>query len=92
MTIENLHDLVIGELGCKYVLGEKVFAAKNFTVYIATPIESKMAYNRFILIKHLSNEEPSVHVWDKKVCVDATKIHIAKELTEAIQSGFVNEE
>ncbi len=51
-----------------------------------------MIYNRFILIKHLSNEEPSVHVWDKKICVDATKIHIAKEVTEAIQSGFVNKE
>ncbi|QUG83560.1 hypothetical protein [Bacillus nitratireducens] len=92
MTIESLNDLVVGELGCKYVLGEKVFEAKNFTVYIATSIESEMAYNRFILIKHLSNEKPSVHVWDKKVCVDATKIHIAKEVTEAIQSGFVNEE
>ncbi|WP_377866114.1 hypothetical protein [Bacillus sp. R86525] len=92
MTIESLNDLVVGELGCKYVLGEKVFEAKNFTVYIATPIENKMTYNRFILIKHLSNEEPSVHVGDKKICVDATKIHIAKELTEAIQSGFVNKE
>jgi hypothetical protein len=92
MTIENLNDLVVGELRCKYVLEEKVFEAKNFTVYIATPIGSKMAYNRFILIKHLSNEEPSVHVWEKKTCVDATKIDIAKEVTEAIQSGFVNKE
>ncbi|EJR55859.1 hypothetical protein IIM_00951 [Bacillus cereus VD107] len=92
MTIENLNDLVVGELGCKYVLEEKVFEAKNFTVYIATPIENKMAYNRFILIKHLSNEEPSVHIWAKKICVEATKMDIAKELTEAIQSGFVNKD
>ncbi|WP_439875709.1 hypothetical protein ACSLGG_09225 [Bacillus mycoides] len=92
MTIENLKDLVVGELGCKYIFEEKVFEAKNFTVYIATQIEDKMVYNRFILIKHLSNEEPSIHIWDKKICVDATKMDIAKELTEAIQSGFVNED
>ncbi|CAH2465465.1 MULTISPECIES: hypothetical protein [Bacillus] len=92
MTIENLNDLVVAELGCKYVLEEKVFEAKNFTVYIATSIENKMTYNRFILIKHLSNEVPSVHVWDKKICVDDTKIDIATEVTEAIQSGFVNKE
>ncbi len=69
-----------------------MFEARSFTVYIATPIENKRAYNRFILIKHLSNEEPSVHIWAKKICVEATKMDIAKELTEAIQSGFVNED
>ncbi|MBJ8103084.1 MULTISPECIES: hypothetical protein [Bacillus cereus group] len=92
MTIENLNDLVVGELGCKYVLGEKVFEAKNFTVYIATPIESKMAYSQLILMKHLSNKKSSVHIWYKKLCMEATTMEIAKEVTDAIQSGFVNEE
>ncbi|WP_395940393.1 hypothetical protein [Bacillus cereus] len=44
------------------------------------------------LIKHLCNEKPSVHIWHKKISTDATKLDITKEVTEAIQSGFVNEE
>ncbi|EJQ52476.1 hypothetical protein IEQ_01519 [Bacillus cereus BAG6X1-2] len=92
MTIESLNELVVDELGCKYVLGEKVFEARNFTVYIATPIESKMAYSRLILMKHLSNKKKSVHIWYKKLCMEATTMEVAKEVTEAIQSGFVNKE
>ncbi|MDQ4484579.1 MULTISPECIES: hypothetical protein [Bacillus cereus group] len=92
MNIENLHDLLVHELGCKYILGEKVFEAKNFTVYIATYRENKLTYNQLILIKHLCNEKPSVHIWHKKISMEATELEITKEVTEAIQSGFVNKE
>ncbi|TKH19338.1 hypothetical protein FC699_24215 [Bacillus wiedmannii] len=87
MNIENLHDL-----GCKYILREKVFEAKNFTVYIATHRENKLTYNQLVLVKHLCNEKPSVHIWDKKISTEATELEITEEVTEAIQSGFVNEE
>ncbi|MBE7094850.1 hypothetical protein [Bacillus cereus] len=87
MNIENLYDL-----GCKYILREKVFEAKNFTVYTATHRENKLAYNQLVLIKHLCNEKPSVHIWHKKICKEATEFEIAKEVTEAIQSGFINKE
>lgn len=92
MTIESLNDLVVDKSGYKYVLGEKVFEVRNFTVYIATPIGSEMAYSRLILMKHLSNKKSSVHIWYKKLCMEATTVEIAKEVTEAIQSGFVNKE
>lgn len=38
MNIENLHDLLVHELGCKYILGEKVFEAK-ISQSISLPIE-----------------------------------------------------
>nr|EEK68246.1 hypothetical protein bcere0006_16240 [Bacillus wiedmannii] len=79
-------------MGCKYIFGEKVFEAKNFTVYIATHRENKLTYNQLVLIKHLCNEKPSVHIWDKKISTEATELEITEEVTEAIQSGFVNEE
>ena len=56
MTIENLKDIVTRQLESKYILEEKVFEAKNFTVYIATQIENNLAYNQLVLIKHLCNE------------------------------------
>ncbi|HDR7794679.1 TPA: hypothetical protein QCY19_004729 [Bacillus luti] len=80
MTIENWES--------KYVLKEKVFEAKNFTIYIATHIENDLLYNRFILIKHLYNEKSSVHIWHRKISREATEFEIAKEVTVAIQSGF----
>ncbi|WP_237981429.1 hypothetical protein [Bacillus thuringiensis] len=92
MNIENLHDLLVHELGCKYILGEKVFEAKNFTVYIATHRENRLAYNQLVLIKHLYNEKPSVHIWRKKISMEATELEITKEVAEAIQSGFVKKE
>ncbi|KPU50869.1 MULTISPECIES: hypothetical protein [Bacillus] len=92
MNIENLHDLLRHKLGCKYIFGEKVFEAKNFTVYIATHRENKLTYNQLVLIKHLCNEKPSVHIWDKKISTEATELEITEEVTEAIQSGFLNEE
>lgn len=60
MIIENLKDIVVKELANKYILQEKVFEAKNFTVYIATHRENKLTYNQLVLIKHLCNEKPSV--------------------------------
>lgn len=36
MLIENLKDIVAKELDSQYTLQEKIFEAKNFTVYIAT--------------------------------------------------------
>lgn len=92
MNIENLHDLLVHELGYKYILGEKIFEAKNFTVYIATYRENKLTYNQLVSIKHLCNEKPSVHIWHKKIRTEATELEITEEVTEAIQSGFVNEE
>ncbi|HDR4604830.1 MULTISPECIES: hypothetical protein [Bacillus] len=92
MNIENLHDLLVHELGCKYTLQEKVFEAKNFTVYIATHRENSLAYNVLVLIKHLYNENPFVHIWHKKISMEATELEITKEVTEAIQFGFVNKE
>ncbi|PDZ06038.1 hypothetical protein COE20_00930 [Bacillus cereus] len=92
MIIENLNDIVVKELDRQYTLQEKVFEAKNFTVYIATHRENTLTYNSLVLIKHLSNEKPSVHIWHKKISTDATKLDITKEVTEAIQSGFINEE
>ncbi len=80
MTIENWES--------KYVLKEKVFEAKNFTIYIATHIENDLLYNRLILIKHLYNEKSSVHIWHRKISREATEFEIAKEVTVAIQSGF----
>ncbi|BCB36850.1 hypothetical protein BCJMU51_1729 [Bacillus cereus] len=92
MTIENLKDIVVRRLESKYTLQEKVFEAKNFTVYIATHRENSLAYNVLVLIKHLYNENPPVHIWHKKISMEATELEITKEVTEAIQSGFVNKE
>ncbi|ALL23323.1 hypothetical protein ABEX41_11250 [Bacillus tropicus] len=92
MAIENLKDIVTRQLESKYILGEKVFEAKNFTVYIATHRENSLASNLLVLIRHLYNENPSVHIWHKKISMEATELEITKEVTEAIQSGFVNEE
>ncbi|KXY31647.1 hypothetical protein [Bacillus sp. FSL K6-0067] len=92
MLIENLKDIVAKELDSQYTLQEKVFEAKNFTVYIATHRENSLAYNLLVLIRHLYNENPSVHIWYKKISMEATELEITKEVTEAIQSGFVNEE
>ncbi|ANN31924.1 MULTISPECIES: hypothetical protein [Bacillus] len=92
MTIENLKDIVTRQLESKYILEEKVFEAKNFTVYIATKIENNLAYNQLVLIKHLCNEKPSIHIWHKKISMEATKLEITKEVTEAIQAGFKNED
>ncbi|WHY30874.1 hypothetical protein [Bacillus wiedmannii] len=92
MTIENLKEVVVKELENQYTLQEKVFEAKNFTVYIATHRENKLAYNQLLLIKHLYNEKPSVHIWYKEISTAATELEIAKEVTEAIQSGFINED
>ena len=92
MIIENLNDIVAKELVSQYTLQEKVFEAKNFTIYIATHRENKLTYNQLVLIKHLCNEKPSVHIWDKKISTEATELEITEEVTEAIQSGFVNEE
>ncbi|MDA1654664.1 hypothetical protein [Bacillus cereus group sp. TH150LC] len=92
MAIENLKDIVTRQLESKYILGEKVFEAKKFTVYIATHRENSLASNLLVLIRHLYNENPSVHIWHKKISMEATELEITKEVTEAIQSGFVNEE
>ncbi|GAB6455034.1 hypothetical protein bcgnr5390_57260 [Bacillus luti] len=92
MTIENLQDIVVRQLESKYTLQEKVFEAKNFTVYIATHRESKLTYNQLVLIKHFYNEMSSVHIWHKQISTEATETEIAKEVTEAIQTGFKNEE
>ncbi|EEL01089.1 hypothetical protein bcere0013_16780 [Bacillus cereus BDRD-ST26] len=92
MLIKNLNDIVTKEWDNQYTLQEKIFEAKNFTVYIATHRENKLAYNQLVLIKHFCNEKPSVHIWHKKISTDATKLDITKEVTEAIQTGFVNEE
>jgi len=52
MIIEDLKDIVAKELDNQYTLQEKIFEAKNFTVYIATHRENKLAYNQLVLIKH----------------------------------------
>lgn len=85
MTIENLKDIVTRQLESKYILEEKVFEAKNFTVYISTQIENNLAYNQLVLIKHLCNEKPSIHIWHKKISMEATELEITKEVMEAIQ-------
>ena len=88
MTIENLKDIVVRQLESKYTLQEKVFEAKNFTVYIATHIENNIVYNRLLLLlKHFYNKNPSV-----QISTEATELEITKEVTEAIQSGFINED
>ncbi|AOM10478.1 hypothetical protein IBT50_01720 [Bacillus sp. S70] len=92
MTIENLKDIVTRQLESKYILEEKVFEAKNFTVYISTQIENNLAYNQLVLIKHLCNEKPSIHIWHKKISMEATELEITKEVMEAIQAGFKKEE
>ena len=92
MIIESLKDIVVKELDSKYTLQEKVFEAKTFTVYIATHRENKLTYNQLVLIKHLYNEKPSVHIWHKKISMTATELEITKEVTEAIQAGFKKKE
>lgn len=92
MTIENLKDIVVRRLESKYTLQEKVFEAKNFTVYIATHRENKLTYNQLVLIKHFYKEKPSVHIWHKQISTEATEMEIAKEVTEAIQTGFKKQE
>lgn len=67
----------------QYTLQEKVFEAKNFTVYIATHRENSLAYNQLVLIKHLYNEKPSVHIWRKKISMETTELEITKEVIEA---------
>ncbi|AHA10257.1 hypothetical protein M2246_003336 [Bacillus sp. LEw-kw-24] len=57
-----------------------------------TPVDNKIEYERFILLKHLSNEESSVHIWETCICKKATKMAIAKEVTEAIQSDFIKKD
>lgn len=91
MAIESLKDIVTRQLESKYILGEKVFEAK-ISQSISRPIENSLAYNLLVLIRHLYNENPSVHIWRKKISMEATELEITKEVTEAIQSGFVNEE
>ena len=91
MLIEDLKDIVAKDLDNQYTLQEKVFEAK-ISQSISLPIENKLAYNQLVLIKHFCNEKPSVHIWHKKISTDATKLDITKEVTEAIQTGFVNEE
>ncbi|CAM3840373.1 MULTISPECIES: hypothetical protein [Bacillus] len=92
MIIENLNDIVAKELDSEYTLQEKIFEAKNFTVYIVIRREHTLTYNQLVLLKHLCNEKPSVHIWHKKISTEATELEITKEVTEAIQYGFVNEE
>ncbi|HDX9628064.1 TPA: hypothetical protein ROY30_001713 [Bacillus cereus] len=92
MIIENLNDIVAKELDSEYTLQEKIFEAKNFTVYIAIHRENKFTYNQLVLIKHLYNEKPSVHIWHKKISMTATELEITKEATEAIQAGFKKKE
>ncbi|MGN5648576.1 hypothetical protein [Bacillus sp. Brlt_9] len=92
MIIENLNDIVAKELDSQYNLQEKIFEAKNFTVYIATHRENTLTYNSLVLIKHLCSKKPSIHIWHKKISMEAKECEIAKEVTEAIQSGFVNKE
>ncbi|HGH7179604.1 hypothetical protein DXB51_21845 [Bacillus cereus] len=92
MTIENLQDIVVRQLESKYTLQEKVFEAKNFTVYIATHIENNIVYNRLLLLKHFYNKKPSVHIWHKQISTEATELEITKEVTEAIQTGFKKQE
>ena len=92
MIIEDLKDIVAKDLDNQYTLQEKVFEAKNFTVYIATHRGNKLTYNQLVLIKHLCNEKPTVHIWDKKISTVATKMEITKEVTEAIQAGFKKQE
>ncbi|EEK79505.1 hypothetical protein COE58_15020 [Bacillus cereus] len=92
MTIENLKDIVVRQLESKYTLQEKVFEAKNFTVYTAIHRENKFTYNQLVLIKHLYNEKASVHIWHKQISTEATEMEIAKEVMEAIQTGFKKQE
>ncbi|MED0995188.1 hypothetical protein P4T34_06690 [Bacillus mobilis] len=92
MIIENLNDIVVKELDRQYTLQEKVFEAKNFTVYIVTRRENTLTYNQLVLLKQRCNEKPSVHIWHKKISTEATELEITKEVTEAIQSGFINKE
>ncbi|KXY44032.1 hypothetical protein MHB70_07880 [Bacillus sp. FSL M7-1020] len=89
MVVDCFNEFLESELQGEYVVKEQVFNTKNFTVYIVTPVDNKIEYERFILLKHLSNEEPSVHIWETCICKKATKMAIAKEVTEAIQSDFI---
>ncbi|MGE7884615.1 hypothetical protein [Bacillus sp. NPDC094077] len=92
MVVHYLNDFLVSELEDVYVVKEQVFDAKNFTVYIVTPVDNEIEYERLILLKHFSNEEPSVHIWETGICKEATKMEIANEVTEAIQSGFINKD
>ncbi|PGK34669.1 hypothetical protein CN907_22210 [Bacillus anthracis] len=92
MTIENLKHIVVKELENQYTLKDKVFEARNFTVSMATHRENKLTYNQLVLIKHLYNEKPSVHIWHKKISMAAIELEITKEVTEAIQAGFKRKE
>ncbi|EJS67067.1 hypothetical protein CN425_04250 [Bacillus cereus] len=92
MVGDSLNDFLVAELEGEYVLQEKVFDAKNFTVYMATPVDNKIEYDRLILMKHLSNKVPSVHIWETGICKKATNMEIVKEVTEAIQLGFINKD
>ncbi|PGA94470.1 hypothetical protein [Bacillus toyonensis] len=89
MGVDYFNEFLVSELKVVYVVKEQVFDTKDFTVYIVTPVDNKIEYERLILLKHLSNEEPSVHIRETCICKKATKMEIAKEVTEAIQSGFI---
>ncbi|MBE5105189.1 hypothetical protein IGI01_07775 [Bacillus thuringiensis] len=83
---------LVSELEGVYVVQEQVFDAKNSTVYIVTPVDNEIEYERLILLKHLSNEESSVHIWEIVICKLVTKIEIVNGVTEVIQSGFINKD
>ncbi|AFQ13317.1 TPA: hypothetical protein ACG05V_005476 [Bacillus pacificus] len=83
--------LKIKGLDSQYVVKEKIFEAINFSVYIVTgkhQQEEEILYE-LLLIKHFNSEEPSAHIWHKKIPKGATTAEIAKEVSEAIQSGFI---
>ncbi|WP_144610919.1 hypothetical protein [Bacillus cereus] len=52
MIIETLNDIVEKELDSQYNSQEKNFEAKNFTVYIATHRENKLANNQLVLLNY----------------------------------------
>ena len=80
--------LKIKEIDKQYIIKQKIFEALNFSVYIVT-LKQEGTFYELLLIKDFNSEGPSAHIWHKKLCKNSTIIEIAKEVAEAIQSGFI---
>lgn len=83
--------LNIKEIDKQYIIKQKIFEALNFSVYIVT-CKQEGTFYELLLIKDFNSEGPSAHIWHKKLCKNSTIIEIAKEVAEAIQSGFIKNE
>ncbi|WLD94562.1 hypothetical protein [Alkalihalobacillus sp. AL-G] len=87
------HDFIVSKaiefegLGKKYDIHEKAFAVKNYMVYLVAFKENPGYYELF-QVNIGENGETSTQFWNQKICTNAERLEISKEVEKAIQSGF----